>query len=317
MAANPLHSLTRGAPDEGGCGHVAWEGAAFWSPGTAHSRGCLTLVKQHPSITHMDAPHAPAAAREGRVVRVDCSIGGRPVSLVNVYAPTVPADRAAFVHTLREVLPADRLVVLGGDLNCVLHARDIVGGPPGGSRMHAAEAWSSLMHDLGLVDVWRQQHPDARDFTHWSGSARSGARLDRWLISQQLAAEWGSDSSILPGPAGFTTDHLPVALQLQPPGQLPRGAPLRPPFRRWMLDDPQFREAVQGTLQAAATAAGLGPAQGQPGLPPQQAAPSMAAWLAAKRAVGRVCRLTARERRRATALAERGCSPPPKYWGEL
>ena len=305
MAAHPLLSQA-GAP---GAGVSAWEGSAFWSPGTAHSRGCLTLVKAHPAITHLDDPSAPAAALEGRIVRVDCRVAGQAVSLVNVYAPTERGDRTAFVQRLRNVLPADRAVLLGGDLNCVRHAADVVGGgqPGGGSRLHGGEAWAGLMGDLGLVDVWRQQHPQRRDFTHWSASARSGARLDRWLVSTAVAEGWGATSAILPGPAGFSTDHLPVALQLLPPGQMPRGAPLRPPFRRWMLDDDQFKQSVTAVLQAAAAAAGLGPAaasqQGQ-----QAAAQPMAAWLAAKRAVGLVCRQVQRGRRRAWALAERAAA---------
>ena len=150
LGAQPLASL-KGAPGDGGS--AAWAGAAFCSPGTAHSRGCLTLVKPHPAVSHLDAPGAPAVAHGGRLLRVDCEVGGRPVSLVNVYAPTEPADRAAFVDTVRGALPPGRLLLLGGDLNCVLDPADVVGGGAAqrSSRAHGAAAWRALADDLGLV----------------------------------------------------------------------------------------------------------------------------------------------------------------------
>ena len=301
LAAHPLLDL-KGAPGEGGS--AVWPGSAFWSPGSAHSRGCLTLVKPHHAITHLDQAGAPAAAQDGRLLRVDCRVGGRPASLVNVYAPTEPGQRAAFVDAVRAVLPADRVLLLGGDLNCVLQPTDVVGGVEAqrSSRMRGADAWRALAADAGLVDIWRLRHPGRHDFTHWSASARSGARLDRWLVSAELAEAWGASSAILPGAPGFAADHLPVDLHLSPPGQMPRGAAVRPPFRRWMLDDRPFCAAVAAVLKAAGTAAGLAPAEGE-APPPAAPWPPMAAWLWAKRAIAKVCRRVARERR-ATAGVE-------------
>jgi len=299
-AHHPLLDL-KGAPGEGGS--AVWAGSAYWSPGSAHSRGCLTLVKPHHAISHLDGAGAPAAAQDGRLLRVDCRVGGRPASLVNVYAPTEPAERAAFVDAVRAVLPADRLLVLGGDLNCVLQPTDVVGGVEAqrSSRLRGADAWRAMAEDAGLVDIWRLRHPGRRDFTHWSASARSGARLDRWLISAELAEAWGAEAAILPGAPGFAADHLPVDLRLRPPGQMPRGAAVRPPFRRWMLDDQPFRDGVEAVLKAAVAAAGLGQAE-EAAPPPAAPLHPMAAWLWAKRAIAKVCRRIARERRAAAGV---------------
>ena len=81
---------------------------------------------------------------------------------------------------------------------------------------------------------------------------------------------------------------------------------MRPPFRRWMLDDQPFRQGVEAVLQAAVAAAGLdlpagAPAHGAHTHP-------MAAWLWAKRAIAKVCRRVDRERRQAVAAETRAAA---------
>ena len=98
-------SILAGLPSAG----AHWPGASFWCPGTAHSRGCLTLVKtSSPVVT---APAAPAHVDPaGRVLRVDVHVNGQEVALVNVYAPagaTAAERRAFFSESLRPQLPTD------------------------------------------------------------------------------------------------------------------------------------------------------------------------------------------------------------------
>ena len=87
------------------------------------------------------------------------------------------------------------------------------------------------MRDHKLVDVWRQQHGNRQDFTHFSDLQNSGARLDRWLVSDSALQCFHVSATIDAMPPGFRTDHLPVSLRLRlrsPPleGQGMRSFPL-------------------------------------------------------------------------------------------
>ncbi|KAJ9523862.1 hypothetical protein QJQ45_020057 [Haematococcus lacustris] len=151
--------------------------------------------------------HPRAEGAHGRVLRVDGELAGRPVSLVCVSAPAQQADRPAFyAECLPAYLPpaADRrLLPMGGDFNCILASVDRVGIPRGsqhgdawvGSRGQGAQQLRQLVGERGLVDPWRHLHPSKRDLTHFNERWQTGARLDRWYISEELV-QWQMDSAI-------------------------------------------------------------------------------------------------------------------------
>ncbi|KAJ9506795.1 hypothetical protein QJQ45_007348, partial [Haematococcus lacustris] len=107
-----------------------------------------------------------------------------------------------------------RLLLMGGNLNCILAPADRVGIPQSsqhgeawvGSRGQGAEQLRQLVGERGLVDPWRHLHPSKRDLTHFSERWQTGARLDRWYISEELV-QWEMDSAI----QGLPTDHRPVS----------------------------------------------------------------------------------------------------------
>ena len=86
-------------------------------------------------IRHLLSPAADVAditlrhqAEDGRALSIDFSFTGGTFTAVSVYAPCVPAQRAAyFTHTLLPSLPADRQLLVGGDFNCVAGQLDVLG----------------------------------------------------------------------------------------------------------------------------------------------------------------------------------------------
>ena len=188
---------------------AVWKGQSFYEPGTGKSRGCLVLLKASAIITNVkrvDLSGVPGAV--GRVIRVDFELGGRPASLVCVYAPAKADARTGFFSSVLPLcLPTqgERAVFMGGDFNCIVDAMDYVGPAIRGAQRATelgAKHLANIMAGGGrldlppappwLVDAWRQTHPDTRDATHFSHSphsrwapspGRTGARLDRWLVS--------------------------------------------------------------------------------------------------------------------------------------
>ncbi|KAJ9519165.1 hypothetical protein QJQ45_007723 [Haematococcus lacustris] len=172
-----------------------------------HSQGCLLLVKPSTILQGCTQVQLQAEGAQGRVLRVDGELAGRPVSLVYVHAPAQQAERPTFyAECLPACLPpaADRILLLmGGDFNCILAPVDRVGIPQGsqhgearvGSQGQGTEQLQQLVGERGLVDPWRHLHPSKRDLTHFSKRWQTGARLDRWYISEELV-QWHMDSAI-------------------------------------------------------------------------------------------------------------------------
>mgnify|MGYP000405527981 CR=1 FL=1 len=304
-----LRKLVSGSPD-------AWPGHMFWCPGASpQSGGCLTLIKLHPAISAVDALDRPAFSDpHGRFLRVDLCIGGTPTSLVNVYGPpgATVSEREAFFARLGSALDGQRRLLMGGDWNLVLSPLDIVradqDSQAASNRTAGSQHLQTLMDSQGLTDVWRQRHGVEREFTHWSAAARSGARLDRWLVSAAAAQAWSARSTVEPSSEGPTSDHLPVSLDLSIPlARPPKGHPVRTaPFALWMLDDEAFTSTVNSIL-AEAQADAERAAAAEDGGQPAQWASCMARWLAVKDRVASTCNATKKNRhsdsKRAVAVA--------------
>ncbi|MCA3359920.1 MAG: endonuclease/exonuclease/phosphatase family protein, partial [Roseomonas sp.] len=308
-AASPFEEARRSHHAE-----LAWHGSWFFEPGTAHSKGCMILLQHSPHVEQPVQVPCPAAAA-GRVLRVDARIAGQPASLVCVYAPAEQRERGEFFrHILPACLPApgERLVLLGGDLNCICSGQDY--SRPGEQRAHQrgredGAVWLRQLMDGGdpaaprLVDSWRQRHPAVVDVTHISAAHGTGARLDRWLLCPQLDA-WVGAAQILPT-VPVLTDHLPVALTLWPPARVWVGRGLR---RLPLLacDEPEVRALVLRVLEEAHQHLLLG----QPG--------AMALWLRTKQRIMDLVRQWERRRRvqagRAAAPLQAGAAAQRQHW---
>ena len=77
---------------------------------------------------------------------------------------------------------------------------------------------SAVETEHQLYDVWRDRHPDGRTFTHAGTAGLSAARLDRWLLSQQLRPWVSTAWDSLTQTAGYPGDHIGVGVTLKAPG---------------------------------------------------------------------------------------------------
>jgi exonuclease III len=241
---------------------LLWGGQQWYVPGNGQAKGCWVLVKRRACLTQlvcMDQSRVEGAA--GRVLRVDGLMDSHPVTLVCAYAPADSAQRVAFLKTtLPACLPAagSRHVFLGGDLNAITHAFDYVGARVAIGRRRAlmpdARALQQMVADAGLVDVWRQEHPHAHARTHFSASARSGARLDRWLVS---CPEWVVEAEFA-HTRPLPSDHLAVTLRLS----IPEAVCMGPGLRRVdpaSFDAPHVEAAVRAVIDTALNRRQQGP----------------------------------------------------------
>lgn len=188
-----------------------WQGELAYSPGTAHSCG-TAIIAPHQARSTCTARQPPATDREGRLAYWDWDVGQHRLRLVSLYAPAQPEQRADFFTSLRPLLETDRVLVIGGDFNCVLSPADEAA--PSAARAAGTQQLRELMQEYGLDDPWPTHGGGTAGYTHpATAKPASAARLDRWLVSQE-ALPWVTSVERLPG---APADHHGVLLRLRLP----------------------------------------------------------------------------------------------------
>ena len=207
---------------------MPWPGLPFWAYGTSASRGVAVLVRDGigwddppPTSVEIDAldishMHEPA----GRILRIDFSWCELLFSVVSVYAPSTSEHRQPFfAQQLLPYIPQGRHLIVAGDFNCVADDLDVTPNAHGTRRTGYTGGLATVMHTFGLNDAWREQHPAASAVTHVCASSRTGARLDRFLVSTDVLLHT-THTDILEGLPG---DHLGVSLRIVAPQGIQQG----------------------------------------------------------------------------------------------
>lgn len=97
------------------------------------------------------------------------------------------------------------------------------------------------LRDIGLIDLWRHQHPQSREFSFYSSAHKTYARLDYFLGSTTLQ-DLTLSTDIL---TAALSDHAPVEVTLNFP-QTQR------PTKHWRLRDTLLhRSDVVAQIQGA------------------------------------------------------------------
>ncbi|KAI0336955.1 DNase I-like protein, partial [Trametopsis cervina] len=129
------------------------------------------------------------------------------LKILNVYAPNDRAENELFWKSLAETWRNESIPnpdIMTGDFNVVEERKDRL--PERADHAGSIHALQDLCIQLRLVDTWREQYPDKREYTYVQDHGTSMSRLDRIYINHRLgknANEW------LTEPAdSMSTDHL-------------------------------------------------------------------------------------------------------------
>lgn len=147
----------------------------------------------------------------GNSLIVQAEIKQKDFLFVNVYGPN--RDDPRFYSTLQEKIKQFNVtnVIIGGDFNLVLDpARDYynyknINNPK------AKEAVDNMITELDLNDIWRDLNQDCPRFTWRRNNPFQQARLDFFLISDQVVT-FVDDTDI---ECGYRTDHSMILLKLK------------------------------------------------------------------------------------------------------
>lgn len=246
---------------EGAGAGTPWAGEVAFNPGTAHSCGTAILARTSRTSALVHRSNITTVAG-GRLVGWDWDVGHHRLRVVSVYAPTDPQEREQFFTDMSSYLmTTDRLLLVGGDLNCVLEPGEQAAHSA--ARLRGAQQLRALMAAKDLDDPWRVHGDGTAGFTHpATPKPASAARLDRWLVSKDILS-WITG---VERHAGAPSDHHGVCLRLRLPDLPPLGKPGWR-FPTYLLYHPtlkpQLEAAVQQYVAAAAQSA-------QPAATPQE-----------------------------------------------
>jgi exodeoxyribonuclease III len=214
-------------------GQGRWNGVAI-----ASRRGIGGVVTNFgrplaPAQTEDADDHDPLA--EARMIAADC--GG--VRVVSLYAPNGRTVGSQFYEAklawferlarwLAETADPQQPLLVGGDLNVapadadVWDARACHGGTHVSPRER--EAFARLCR-WGLVDVYRERHPDHVRFTWWDYRAghfqkNFGMRIDHLLATRPLAEriQWIEIDREARKGKPIPSDHAPLLIDVDEPG---------------------------------------------------------------------------------------------------
>ncbi|KAI4873887.1 hypothetical protein NFI96_008616, partial [Prochilodus magdalenae] len=133
-----------------------WKRDCFLSHGTNLSLGVAVLL----------APFLKSEVVPGRLLMVRALVFEHTFTFINMYAPNGGPDRVDFFSTLNQILQSvssGDTVLMGGDWNCTLDfVHDTNGEEP---HPQSAAALSGIVSGFNLIDVWREKHPQVKQYT--------------------------------------------------------------------------------------------------------------------------------------------------------
>ncbi|KAG8932392.1 hypothetical protein FRC01_014236 [Tulasnella sp. 417] len=187
----------------------------FPNPGTRHSAGTGFIVRRDkapPNLTKEDITHR--VIEPGRADMLTLKWGNEQLTFLNVYAPNDEGNAVEFFESLVADLRRNPPDVILGDWNHVEDKMDRL--PKRQPSTRIVNCLGMLKRALRVEDGWRQDHPNAAEFT-WTSTREnrdgttSKSRLDRILSSHELSNRTLERQTI--GPYGLS-DHSIVAAKI-------------------------------------------------------------------------------------------------------
>jgi exonuclease III len=173
---------------------------------SSNSRGVAILF----SDTFEYTLHRVKKCDAGNSLAVDIEIGGFRITLINIYAPN--EDNPDFHKMVSDIIDEyeNPFTIICGDFNLVLDPKLDTQNYVAVNNPRARNTVLQTINDYNLCDPWRIHNPTVRQFTWRKKTPLKQARLDFFLLSEELLA-MVNHSDIVPG---YRTDHSAIKLKL-------------------------------------------------------------------------------------------------------
>ena len=184
-----------------------FKGCLFFSSALVEAKAGVAIVL-HPRLQPSEITCKEIC--KGYLLSVQFVSSNLKICMTNVYCPSANSERGAFLYKLAEfvsTIDLTMLLCLGGDYNCTLNPQldrnTCEPHPP------SARPLAQLVKKFKLVDVWRVQNRNIRQYT-WVCASRNVltmARLDRFYVNHEMV-NIVKNSYIRP--SGFSDHHMIV-----------------------------------------------------------------------------------------------------------
>ena len=225
-----------------------WGGKIIFSHGETNSKGVAIIFSNNLDVEIVDTLNDQA----GRLVRVDCIINGKSITLINIYCPTKvnENEQLCFLDNVIDYINynGENEFIIGGDLNTYLDISIDKRGSRSELQSRYSKKWNSVIENFDLVDIWRLRNPNELRFT-WRAKSRNGlvqSRIDYILLSRSLEY-MVKNTSITPS---IRSDHSVVDISLIFLDIQTRGKGLWKMNCKYLKDE-LFLEFIRDTIREA------------------------------------------------------------------
>ena len=187
--------------------------------------------------------HGIKKGNDGNKLIVDISIHEKKLTLVNVYGPN--RDQPNFYNQLKDDINniGNETVIIGADFNLILDIEKDCENYLRVNNPRAREAVLDMCAEVNLIDIWREQNLDKKQYTWKKIHPFKQARLDFFLISEHLFTEI-ENSSI---EAGYRTDHSAINISLNFQKHTKGSSYWK--FNNSLLKDPEYIKIVKNVIK--------------------------------------------------------------------
>ena len=184
-----------------------WNGKCFISSGSSNSRGVSILFNRdcRYNVKKVELDH------QGNLIGINFEIDKLDIFLVSLYGPN--EDNPKFYQFLLELCAKmeSSFFILVGDWNLLLDIKMDSHNYININNPKARQCVLDMIHVLGLKDEWRARNPSKLRYTWRRKNPIKMARLDFFLISEELT-NFVDSCKILPG---YRSDHSIITISFK------------------------------------------------------------------------------------------------------
>ena len=216
-----------------------WGFECFFDSFSGNARGVAVLINN----TFDYKLHKTKKGNDGNKLLLDISIQEKRLTLVNIYGPN--RDKPNFYKELKKDIEdfGNESVIIAGDFNLVLNIKKNCKNYLRVNNPCARESVFDLCAEVNLIDIWRELNLDKMQYTWKKTHPFKQARLDFFLISENLFTEI-ENANI---ESGYRTDHSAVDIILKFQKHCKGKSYWK--FNNSLLKDPNYITVVKETIK--------------------------------------------------------------------
>ena len=198
---------THFTPEKENAIRAQWGYDCYFSSYTSNSRGIAILMNNNFEYTL----RKEIKDENGNYLALDITIDEKNITIISVYGPNT--DKPEFFENIANIIDNldNEKIILCGDFNLVLDPVLDYDNYKNINNKKARQKLLDIIEEKHLLDPFRELHPDCRRYTWRKRTPRQQARLDFFLISQNMLS---SIQKVMIN-SSYRSDHSPILMKIK------------------------------------------------------------------------------------------------------